>query len=397
MRQIPASVWRLTLAFALMMSGTSMMVLIAGIIVTGFAPNEKLATLPIALVVLGAAISTLPTGKLLDRFGRRPVFIAYGLLAICGGILAMASVILNTFSGFCASALVLGWAAAAGNQYRFAALEAVPPELAHKATSVLLMGGILGAFVGPELAVRGRNVLDVEYSGSFLLLVGAYALGLLIILGYRDNHDASKPDQGQGRPLREILSTRKIRLAIVAAALSYAMMSFIMTATPISMHNHAGHSLEATKFVIQAHIAAMYLPSLLFAWLFSRVGFLGLFWIGSLVYLVCLVFAFWDTQLINYWVSLVLLGVGWNFLFLAGTNLLPQTYRPEERFRVQSMNDFLVVSVQAVVSLGSGWFLVQFGWQGLLLTCLPPLLAFMLLLFLWRGELEAMNPPASPG
>jgi MFS family permease len=399
MRQIPAAVWLLTLAFALMMSGTSMMVLIAGIIVTGFAPNEKLATLPIALVVVGAACAMLPTGKLLDRFGRRPVFIGYGVLAICGGLLAMASVIYNTFIGFCGSGLVLGWSAAAGSQYRFAALEAVPPPLAHKATSVLLMGGILGAFVGPELAVRGRDVLPVEYAGSFLLLVGAYVLGLALILGYRDRHHQEKPGPGQGRPLREILAARRIRLAIAAGALSYAVMSFIMTATPISMHNHAGHSLEATKFVLQAHIAAMYLPSLLFAWLFSRMGFMGLFWLGTATYVACLGVALAGTELLHYWVSLALLGVGWNFLFLAGTNLLPHTYQPDERFRVQSMNDFLVVSVQAAVSLASGWFLALLGWQGLLLSCVPLLLVFMVMLWRWRGELvipqqAATQPPA---
>ena len=183
MRQIPKTVWRLTIAFALMMSGTSMMVLIAGIIGTEFAPTEKLATLPIALVIVGVACSTLPTGKLLGRFGRRPVFIAYALLAMLGGFLAMGSIILDTFSGFCFAALVIGWAAAAGHQYRFAALEAVEPEQAHQATSALLMGGILGAFIGPELAVRGRHLLEIEYAGSYLLLMAAYLAGMIIVSG----------------------------------------------------------------------------------------------------------------------------------------------------------------------------------------------------------------------
>jgi MFS family permease len=389
MRQIPVAVWRLTIAFALMMSGTSMMVLIAGIIGTEFAPTEKLATLPIALVIVGVACSTLPTGKLLGRFGRRPVFIAYALLAMVGGFLAMGSIILDTFSGFCFAALVIGWAAAAGHQYRFAALEAVEPEQAHKATSALLMGGILGAFIGPELAVRGRYLLDIEYSGSYLLLVAAYAAGLIVISGYRDRQEVTSPVSGQGRALGTILAAPQIRLAVAAAALAYAVMSFIMTATPISMHNHSGHSLEATKFVIQSHIAAMYLPSLLFGWLFARLGFRGMFWIGIGVYVLCLSVALINTELINYWAALVLLGIGWNFLFLSGTNLLPHGYKPEERFRVQAMNDFLVFSVQATVALSSGWFLAQLGWQGLLLSCIPLLLVFMLMLWLWRGALHS--------
>jgi len=388
MRHIPATVWRLTIAFALMMSGTSMMVLIAGIIGTEFAPSINLATLPIALVIVGVAISTLPTGRLMGRYGRRPVFLAYALLAILGGFLAVISLVFNTFIGFCGAALVIGWAAAAGHQYRFAALEAVEPEQSHKATSALLMGGILGAFVGPELAVLGRHLLATEYAGSYLLLMAAYALGLLIITGYHDRHGSSQPIKGQGRSLAVILANPQIRLAIAAAALAYAVMSFIMTATPISMHIHAGHSLEATKFVIQSHIAAMYLPSLLFAWLFARLGFFGIFWTGTLILALCLGVALLGSQLFNYWLSLVLLGIGWNFLFLAGTNLLPRGYLPEERFRVQAMNDFLVFTVQATVALSAGWFVAQLGWQGLLWSCVPLLLVFALLLWLWRDALD---------
>ncbi len=392
MRQIPATVWRLTIAFALMMSGTSMMVLIAGIIGTEFAPTVNLATLPIALTIVGVACSTLPTGKLLGRYGRKPVFLSYAILAMGGGLLATASLVIDSFLLFCIAALVIGWAAAAGHQYRFAALEAVPPQLAYKATSVLLMGGILGAFIGPELAVRGRLLLETEYAGSYLFLVAAYFAGLLIISGYKDEHDVNHRHTGQGRALLKILAAPQIRLAVAAAALAYAVMSFIMTATPISMHNHSGHSLEATKFVIQSHIAAMYLPSLFFSWFFARLGFKGMFWTGILIYILCLSVALIDTQLLNYWVSLVLLGIGWNFLFLSGTNLLPQGYQPEERFRVQSMNDFLVFSVQATVALSSGWFLAQLGWQGLLLSCIPLLLTFTVMLWVWR---RALIPPVA--
>ena len=165
MRHMPPTVWRLMIAYSLMMAGTSLMVLLAGIIGTGFAPSTDLATLPIALVVVGVASSTLPTGKLLHRFGRRRVFIAYGFVAIAAALLAMQSLVSGTFTGFCLAAFMMGWSGAAGHQYRFAALESVPPEKAAKATSFLLLGGILAAFVGPELAVRGRalfgTVLDV--------------------------------------------------------------------------------------------------------------------------------------------------------------------------------------------------------------------------------------------
>ncbi len=380
-------------AYALMMAGVSMMVLIAGIIGTDFAPSTGLATLPIALSVVGVASSTLPTGKLLQRFGRRPVFIANAFIAVFAAALASVSLVLGLFSGFCAAAFLMGWSAAAGHQYRFAALELVPARQAPKATSALLLGGILSAFVGPELAVFGRHLLATEFSGSFLLLAASYTVGLVIISFHHDNVTEQQDHRkSSARPLMEILRSPVIVLAICAAALAYGVMTFIMTATPISMYKQAGLSLEATKFVIQSHIVAMYLPSLAFAWLFSKFRFRGMLWSGVLIYLVCLGVALINTHFIHYWLSLVLLGIGWNFLFLSGTNLLPYGYRPEERFRVQSVNDFLVFSIQAIAALSSGWFLYQWQWQGLLWAAVPMTLGFALLLWLTK----ALDNDASP-
>jgi MFS family permease len=384
---MPVAVWRLTIAYSLMMAGTSLMVLLAGIIGTTFAPSTDLATLPIALLVVGLAASTLPTGKLLARFGRRRVFIAYGFLAILATLTAMQSLVSDTFAGFCMAAFLMGWAGAAGHQYRFAALESVPAELAPKATSFLLFGGILAAFIGPELAVRGRALLPTEYAGSFLLLTFSYLAGMIIIAFYREQRVTEAIHQSAGRPLKQILRSPPVLVAVGAAALGYGVMSFLMTATPISMHSHSGHSLESTKFVIQSHIAAMYLPSLFYAWLHDRWGLRGMMWAGVVVYLACLSIALVDVGFIHYWLALVLLGVGWNFLFLSGTNLLPRGYRPEERFRVQSMNDFLVFTIQAIVSLSSGWFLYHLGWRGILLTCLPLIAAFSLMLLKLGGNI----------
>jgi MFS family permease len=374
------------LAYALMMAGTSLMVLLAGIIGTGFAPSPDLATLPIALVVVGVAASTLPTGRLLHRFGRRPIFIAYGLVAVSAALVALFSLVAESFAVFCLAAFLMGWSGAAGHQYRFAALESVPPELAAKATSFLLFGGILAAFVGPELAVRGRTLLETEYAGSFLLLCFSYVAGLLIVGTTRHLAAGEGGQRYRGRPLRQILRSHAVILAVAAAAIGYGIMSFIMTATPINMHVHSGHNLDATKFVIQSHIAAMYLPSLVYAWLHDRFGYHGMLWLGVAVYLACLGIALLNTAFLNYWLSLILLGIGWNFLFLSGTNLLPLGYRREERYRVQSVNDFLVFSVQALVSLSSGWFLFHFQWRGILLACLPLLILFSLLL--WRLKPE---------
>lgn len=383
-RGVPFSVWRLMVAYALMMGGTALTVLLAGIISLKLAPNPGLATLPIALAVVGVAASTLPTGRLLQRFGRRPVFLAYGVLAICSALLNAYALLIGSFWLYCSGAMLMGWAAAAGHQYRFAALELVAPERAAKATSVLLLGGILGAFIGPELAVRGRYLAETEYLASYLLLACAYVLGLVVIAFYRDAPLTGDSASGGGRPIGEILRQPVVMLAIASGATAYGVMTFLMTATPISMHEHAGHSLEATKWVIQSHIAGMYLPSLLFAGLVVRFGLKKMLWFGIAAYVVTLAVAAVDTQLIHYWFALVLLGVGWNFLFLSGTNLLPRGYAPAERFRVQSVNDFLIFSIQAIVALGSGWFLLRTGWSGVLLAATLPVLAFVILLSLTR-------------
>lgn len=380
MRNVPFPVWRLMVAYALMMGGTALTVLIAGIIGLELAPSPGLATLPVALNVVGLAASTLPTGRLLQRFGRRPVFLAYGGLAIASALVAAAALTRGSFGLYCIGALMMGWAGAAGHQYRFAALELVPAEQAAQATSVLLLGGILGAFIGPELAVWGRNLLPTPFAGSYLLLIGSYLLGLVLIAFYREPPELSTGHADGGRPLGEILAQPVVLLAVAAAATGYGVMTFLMTATPISMHEHAGHSLEATKWVIQSHIAGMYLPALVFGALLARFGFRTVLWAGLAAYVVTLLVAAADTALLHYWVALVLLGVGWNFLFLAGTNLLPAGYRASERFRVQAMNDFMIFSVQAAVSLGSGWFLMRAGWDGVLLAAAVPVLAFGVLL-----------------
>lgn len=382
MKYVPGQVWRLMLAYALMMGGTSLMVLIAGIIGTQFAPSPGLATLPVALTIVGVALSTLPTGRLQSRFGRRKVFVGYGFLAVLAALLAMTSLEYQSFGGFCAAAILMGWSGAAGHQYRFAAMESVPAEQAPKATSVLLFGGILAAVVGPEIAVRGQHLLATEFAGSYLLLAAVYLPGILLISSYRETRPRSDSHALQGRPLLQIMRSPVIILAVAASAVGYGVMSFVMTAGPVSMHEHAGHDMQATKLVLQSHIAAMYLPSLIYPWLHRKMGYRGLMWAGVAALLLCLLIGSINTAFIHYWLTMVILGVGWNFLFLSGTNLLRYGYRDEERFKVQSFNDFLVFSIQATASLSSGWFLYHWGWQGVLYASIPLVLAFALLAWL---------------
>ncbi len=379
MKNVPVQVWRLMVAYALMMAGTSLMVLIAGIIGTKFAPSPGLATLPVALTILGLALSTLPTGRLQNRFGRKKVFISYGFLAVLAALLAALSLVYQSFSGFCMAAMLMGWSAAAGHQYRFAAMESVSAEQAPKATSVLLFGGILAAAVGPEIAVRGQHLLASGVRRLLSFAGGVYSLGIVLISFYKETAISGGPQAMKGRPLMQIMRSPVVVLAVAASAVGYGVMSFVMTAGPVSMHEHAGHDMQATKWVLQSHIAAMYLPSLIYPWLYSKMGYKGMMWAGVAALLLCLFIGSINTEFIHYWLTMVILGVGWNFLFLSGTNLLRYGYRDEERFKVQSFNDFLVFSIQGIASLSSGWFLYHWGWQGVLYASVPLVLVFALL------------------
>jgi MFS family permease len=392
LKTVPAAVWRLMVAYALMMSGGSLMVMIAGLIGARIAPSPDLATLPITLMVIGVAAATLPTGRLLQVFGRRIVFTCFAAMAILSALLAVWSLSQNTFALFCLAAFLLGASTAAGHQYRFAAIEAVSADQAHTAISILLLGGILSALIGPEMAVRGRHMLGYEFAGSYLLLAGGYMVGLLIVASTVRATVINQDHSHAGRPLRVILRAPTAILSIGAAVAGYGVMSFVMTATPITMHADSGHSLETTKFVIQSHIAAMYLPSLIYSWLFSRLGYRGMMLTGLLLFVICLGIALVDTGFIHFWLALVLLGIGWNFLFVSGTALLPRAYRPEERFRVQSANDFIVFSFMALAALTSGWVLFHWHWQGVIWICVPVLFAFAIVL--WRSPVfvDAAGP-----
>lgn len=372
--KLPKQVWLFTLCYALMLSGTSMLVLIAGIIGSQIAPREQLATLPVALAIVGLAVNTLPVSFLMSRFGRKRIFLLYAVVGILSALLASYSMTIANFTVFCVAAFGVGAGAAAVQQYRFAAMEMVPADAIPKAASTILLGGIFAAILGPELSILGKDLFSTQYAGSFVLLALLYCIGFVLLTQTR-NSLVEEPDTAQvGRPLLEIFSQHAIVLAVLAAAVGYGVMAFIMTATPLSMHNHFGHSLIHTKWVIQSHVAAMYLPSLVSGILIARLGHYKMMCAGLIAFIICLIIAYASQTVFAFWSALILLGIGWNFLFVAGTALLPTAYRPKERFKVQALNDLLVFGTQAVAALSSGWLLFQFKWQGILILSVIPIL-----------------------
>jgi len=252
------------------------------------------------------------------------------------------------------------------------------------AAARVLLGGLTAAYVGPEISLASKDLYGTPYVGGFVILAGLYIGCSLLIFFYKPKYIEASEHQETGRDLFSIATQPIFWAAILSAAVGYAVMSFVMTATPMSMHIDMGHSLEDTKWVIQSHIMAMFIPSFFSGWLIGRFGTSNVMLAGVLAFVLCIIIAFVDQALMNYWVALILLGIGWNFLFVGGTSLLPQSYREGEQFKAQAFNEFCVFGFQAVASLSSGWVLYTFGWHTLLVICVPLLFIVLLALYCWK-------------
>lgn len=380
------NVWLLMVCQALTMSIPSFIVFLASIIGQTLAPDPGYASLPVGAFLLGSAVATLPVILAMRRWGRKIIFITCSLVAGAGGLLAIFALLKSQFPLFVIAGMVLGVGLAAGQQYRFAAMESVDAGDMPRAASRVLVGGIIAAFLGPEIAIRGESLFGTSYVGSFVLLLLVIALATAVLLFFVEPQSATRSTAGESRPWASILAQPVIWLAVLSGMTAFAVMSTVMTATPLHMHFENGHSLVDTKWVIQSHIVAMFLPSLVVPMIIRRVGEVGLIGLGVGALLASLAVIFSDYEFANYWLSLVLLGLGWNFLFIGGTTLLPQGYRESERFKVQAFNDFTIFGVQSTGALMAGWLLARIGWQYLLLAMLPILLMLVLTLVYWRSS-----------
>lgn len=379
----------LTAAQALMGCGTIMLVAFGGIIGTHIAPHPALATLPLSLSILGVAATSLPAALLMQRIGRRRAFIGSACVAVIAALLCAWSVAAGSFPGFCVAGVLLGCNMAFVQQYRFAAAEYATPDRAGQAVATVLLGTLAAAIVAPSLGTAARHLGGwPEYTGSYVVLAFICAAGALLLTRLPDSTPVLAGDSAGARPLRQIAAQPDFQLAVAAGIASYAVMSFIMTATPISMHVHDGFSSGETTGVITAHLLGMYLPSLASPWLIARLGITGMMRWGVAAMAACIVISAWvGHEFVHYFSGLVLLGLGWNLLFVAGTALLTTTYSPGERFRAQGCNDLAVFGSQGTASLLAGTAMQTLGWQTLNLASAP--LLGVVLWLLWRRSRRA--------
>ncbi len=380
------------LAQAFAMCAAPLVVFVGGLVGSQLASDSRYATLPLAAMVFGTALAVYPAAAWAGRVGRKMVFLSAMLLGAAGSLLAVLSLELESFTLFVVAATLIGMVLACIQQFRFAAMESVETDLMPTAASRLLLAGIVAAYLGPELVTLGQSLHHNTFAGAFYLLTVCFLVAFIaLLIGFNNVVIVQSSEAVSRRSVAEILSNPGILLAVGSAAVGYSVMTFIMTATPISMHeiNHFG--LEETKWVIQSHILAMFVPSFFSGWLIRKWGFVPMMWAGLAIYALCLFIAYWDQALIHYWSALVLLGLGWNLLFVSGTALLPQMHNANEAHQVQGLNDLVIFSAQAIASLASGVLLLVLGWHGLIWVAVPIVLIQVGLILNWQQSKGSLS------
>ena len=356
-------------------------VFISGIIGSDLSSIKTLSTLPPSIYVVGTAAATIFAAKIMSIIGRRLGFIFASVAGSISCLIGAYAIMIESFFIFCFAKFILGATMAFTHQYRFAAAESVEKEKAPKAISSLLLAGIVAAFLGIGLANYTKNfVSDYLYVGSYLTLAVLTLIPSFLLFFFKDIREISfvSNKENNSRNYSEFFSDPKFLQAITSAAFAYAVMSFLMTATPISMHIVHQLSLEKTGIVLQFHVLAMFLPSLVTGNLIKKFGYSNMMYLGVLFYFFTILLSFFQPSFLNYFISLIFLGIGWNFLFISGTSLLVTTYKPEEKFKAQGFNDLLVFSSMALASLLAGIIISIASWKTVNLFCIPFLILIIL-------------------
>ena len=392
MRDLPRTVWLLSLGNAWLFVGNSLLVTVSALIGFELAADKRLATLPLALQFLSIMVATVPASLFMGRFGRKAGFLLAGLIGLLGAGLALGALFAGRFGLYCAATVCFGLFAAFGNYYRFTAAEVVAPEARARAISLVMGGGVIAAFVGPNLASWSDGMFaDRAYAGAFVVMIGVY-LASMATVAFADLPPPPRTPVTGGRPLARIARQPAFLVALACQVLGYGTMNLVMTSTPLEMAA-AGRPLAETAFVIQWHVVAMFAPSFATGHLITRLGLVPVLGAGVALGLAAVGANLAGDTLAHFAAGLVALGIGWNFLFVGGTTLLTRTYRPEERARAQGLNDLVVFASVTVTALSAGTLHFVLGWHAVNLAVLPLLgLAALAVLALARG-----GDPASAG
>jgi len=355
---------------ALLLTNGATLIAINGLAGLALAPTKALATLPVTCWVAGGALATMLASLHMKRVGRQRGLTAGTLWGIVGALICAGAVWRQSFWLLCFGTLVFGVYNAYGQYYRFAAADVASADFKGTAISLVLAGGLVGGILGPTTSRFTVDLLAPRFTGAYLALIG-FALATMLLLRFiRIPAPDAKMQAAPGRPLREIAAQPKFIVAVLSGAIGYGVMNFLMTSTPIAMQA-CGHPYGDAAFVISSHVIAMFAPSFVTGHLIKRFGVAPVMLAGALLNLACIGIALAGIAVANFWWSLVLLGVGWNFLYIGGTTLLTGTYRPEERAKAQGANDQMIFIMMVISSFTSGMTVTAGGWERVNLVALP--------------------------
>jgi len=367
------NVARLAIAQALAGANAAVVYATGAVVGSTLAPYQALATLPISIFVVGMAVCTLPAGAIARRYGRLAAFMVGTGCGVLTGLLASLAVVFGWFWLFCAATFFGGVYAAVVLTFRFAAADGVPAERRPRALSAVMAGGVFAGVIGPQLVTYTMDLwLPQMFAVTFLAQAAVAALCVVVLAGVRLPPPTAAEIAGGGRPLAVIARQPRFVTAVICGTVSYLIMNFLMTAAPLAMRL-CGLSQESANLGLQWHVIAMYAPSFFTGRLITRFGAPRIVAAGLALLAASAVAGLLGQEVGHFWWSLILLGVGWNFGFIGASALVLECHRPEERTRVQSLNDFIVFGLMAAGSFASGGLLTAYGWDVVLWVSLVPL------------------------
>jgi len=397
------NVFVLAICQALFNSGRSLTFLSATLASIDMLGEELfLSTLPITMMLVGTAAGTVPSAQLMRWLGRKAGFVIMSLVGSVGAVICMYALNEVDFILFNVGMFFFGIYSGAAQQYRFAVADAAPEDFKAKAISLVLAAGVIGAFVGPETTAATKDLIgNAAFTGSFGALIGFTLAAGFIVLGIDIPRLTKEEYADSGRPLGEIMFQPMAVVAVISATFGYVIMNFLMVATPLAMQVGYEHQLNDIKIVIEWHVVGMFAPGFITGSLINRFGVLKIITVGAFLQIAAVAVALFGTSVPHFWVSLFLLGIGWNFAFTGGTTLLTQVHTASERAKVQGTNDLIVFSGMTLSSLFSGTLYHFMGWQWVNYVALP-MIAVVLIAVTWlafsqrlsarRGTIEAEIP-----
>jgi len=354
----------------MLFTNNATLIAINGLAGLALAPYAALATLPVTCWVLGGALGTMPASLHMKRVGRKRGLSWGTLWGVAGALVAATAIWLQSFWLLCFATLVWGVYNAYGQYYRFAAADVSSPDFRSTAISLVLAGGLVGGLLGPALSRWTIDLAGPRFMGAYLALI-AFALVTMVLLRFiRIPEPTAAERTASGRALGQIAAQPKFIVAVLSGAIGYGVMNFLMVSTPIAMRA-CGHPYGDAAFVVSWHVVGMFAPSFITGRLIRGLGVLPVMLVGVLLNFAAIGIALSGIAVAQFWWSMVVLGVGWNFLYIGGTTLLTETYRPEERAKAQGANDQAIFIMMVISSLTSGATVTTAGWERVNLMAVP--------------------------